>query len=188
MPTIKKTAQKIAAKVTKPLKKDSKKDLGTLHDLFLVQMKDLYDTEQQIIKALPKVIKNATSPDLKGLLEHHLKETHEHAERLERIYASMDMNPKRQTSQGMKGLIDDAKEVFDLDSEPELLDAAIVANSEHIEHHEIAGYKATIEWAQLLGMTEAVELMKKSLEQEEKMNDKLASLAKTDINKKAAQK
>lgn len=84
--------------------------------------------------------------------------------------------------------IDDGKEVMDMDSEPELLDAAIIANSEHIEHHEIAGYRCTIEWARLLGMTEAVELMQKSLEQEEKMNQKLSALAKADVNKKAVEK
>jgi len=193
MPTLQNKAKKAVQKLTKvakdsikPLTKKTKKDLATMQDLFLVQMKDLYDNEKQLIKALPKVAKNATSSQLRNMLDHHLHETKEHAKRLEEIYTMMGMNPKRQTSQGMKGLIKDGAEVMKMKAEPELLDAAITANSQHIEHHEIAGYKATIEWAKLLDMPKAAALLERNLEQEIHMNDKLTALAKQSINKKAA--
>jgi ferritin-like metal-binding protein YciE len=165
--------------------REAKLDLATLKDLFLIQMKDLYDTEHQIIKALPAVMKKVASPELKQSLADHLEETKEHARRLEMIYKMIDMKPKRQPSLGMKGLIDDGKEVMGMKSRPELMDAAIIANARHIEHQEMAGYMATMHWAELLALPEAVKLMQRTLQEEEKADAILATLG-DEINMKAA--
>ncbi|MDB5259002.1 MAG: yciF [Candidatus Taylorbacteria bacterium] len=163
--------------------KQPKKELATMQDLFLIQMKDVYDTEKQIAQALPTVIRKAAAQELKDILSHHLEETDGQIERLERIYELMDMSPKRKPALGIKGLIDDAKEIFAMKSEPDLLDAAIITSSSHIEHHEIAGYRAIIACARLLGMPpEAIELFRKNLEQEENMDEKLSELASGSIS------
>ncbi len=184
---MKNTLKKTILKSVKKLTTTQKKDLETLHDLFLVQLKDLYDTEKQIKKALPKIIKTATHGNIKLSLTSHLKETEGQIERLEHVYEYLDMRAQGKTSLGMKGLLDDGKEVMSMKAKPELIDAAIVANAQHVEHHEIAGYKATIEWAKLLEMKEVVSLLEKNLKEEETMAHKLTTLATDKVNKKAAE-
>ncbi len=176
---------KTLQKLKKKLKNARTADISSMHDLFLIQLRDLYDTEKQIAKALPKVIKNASHGNLKMALSHHLKETQGQIERLEKIFRLVDEPIKGKTSLGMKGLIDDGKEVINMKARPELMDAAIIANSLHIEHHEIAGYRVSIEWAKLLDYKQAAHFLETNLKEEESTDQKLTALAQEKVNVKA---
>jgi len=159
--------------------------LATLNDLYVEELRDLYSAENQILKALPKMVEAAQSPQLKAGFEEHLNQTKEHVSRLEQIFGKLGQSPKGKHCRGMEGVLDEGKELLKEDTEPEVLDAGLIAAAQHVEHYEIAGYGVCRTYAKLLGDTEAASLLQKTLSEEELTDRKLTQLAETGINVEA---
>jgi ferritin-like metal-binding protein YciE len=149
-----------------------------LQEFLVEELKDLYSAEKQITKALPKMIKSASSRELKTAFESHLKETEKQIERLETILEEMEESPRGKKCKGMEGLLEEGKEAMEENSdEPEVLDVALIAAAQRVEHYEIAGYGCARTYAQLLGMDEAVQLLEATLEEEKATDIKLTQIA-----------
>ncbi len=159
--------------------------LESLNELFVYELKDIYDAETQLLKALPKMEEAATAPDLKSGFAQHLRQTEEQVRRLERIFQRLDESPKGEGCEGMKGLIKEGNESVKLRGDDATRDAALIASAQKVEHYEIASYGTLCTWAQLLGETEALNLLKQSLNEEKLTDEKLTRLAESHVNVEA---
>src|ERR1700733_7052690 len=158
----------------------------TLKDLFIDELKDLYDAENQLIKALPKMAKAAYSDELRSAFEEHLTQTEGHARRLEQIFEELDEPVKGKKCKGMQGLIEEGAEMIkEKKGEEEVLGAGLISAAQRVEHYEIAGYGCVRTYAELLGEDEAVRLLEETLEEEKETDSKLTELAQN-INVEAA--
>jgi ferritin-like metal-binding protein YciE len=153
--------------------------LSSLRDLYIDELKDLYSAETQLLKALPKMAKGATSKDLKQGFQKHLKQTQGHAERLKTICAELKVAPTGKKCKAMEGLIKEGQEVLEEDAEPEVLDAALIAAAQRVEHYEIAGYGCVRTYADLLGDKKAAKLLQQTLDEEGDTDKALTKLSKT---------
>jgi ferritin-like metal-binding protein YciE len=151
--------------------------VASLRDLYLEQLQDLYNAEQQLIKALPKMAKAASSDELRTAIEDHLEETRTQAERIETICEKMGKKASGKKCKAMEGLIKEGSETLDEDMEDELMDAAIIADAQRVEHYEIAGYGCVHAYATKLGDEEAADLLAQTLEEEKAADKKLNDIA-----------
>jgi len=161
-----------------------------LKDLYIDELKDLYNAENQLVKALPKLARAAASDELRQGFEEHLEQTKGHVERLEKIFQMLDESPKGKKCKGMEGLIVEGSEVMEEDYEGSLLDAALIGTAQRVEHYEIAGYGTARSFAESLGQTDHVSLLNETLEEEKETDQKLTELAKqvnTEANEGAEQ-
>jgi len=157
--------------------------LQSLHDLYVEELKDLYSAENQLLKALPKMAKAATAEPLREAFEEHLEVTKQQVERLEKIFEALGKTPKGKKCVAMEGLIEEGSEMIQKkDIEPEVLDAALIAAAQKVEHYEMAGYGTVRTYAKLLGEDEAAELLQETLNEEGEADEKLTSLAESQIN------
>ena len=161
------------------------KDIATFQDLYVHQLEDLYYAEQQITKALPKMIDKATDTQLKQGFETHLRETEGQIERLKRVFDLEGMAPKGVTCPAIDGIIKEANEVAGEVADKAVLDAALTAAAQAVEHYEIARYGTLIAWGRQLGKTEAVTILEQTLAEEKATNDKLTRLAEGSVNARA---
>jgi ferritin-like metal-binding protein YciE len=161
--------------------------LHTLDDLLVDQLRDLYSAENQILKALPKMAKTASAPELQRAFNDHLEQTKEHARRLEQIFDELGKNPKGKRCKAMEGLLEEGKETMAEDAEPAVLDAAMIAAAQRVEHYEIASYGCARTFARLLRMEEAARLLQETLDEESETDEKLTHIAETMINIEAMQ-
>jgi ferritin-like metal-binding protein YciE len=159
--------------------------LDSLDQLFLEELKDVYNAEKQILRALPRMAKAADSPDLQKAFTTHQKETEVQVQRLERIFKELGQAPRGKKCKGMEGLLEEGKEVLEEDGEPAVIDAALIASAQRIEHYEMAAYGCLRTYAQLLGMDKAGELLQQTLEEEEATDKKLTDLGESGINEAA---
>jgi len=159
--------------------------LNSLKDLYTDVLKDTYSAETQITKALPRMAKAATSPELRAAFEEHLDETKNQITRLEQIAESAGITLKGKRCKGMEGLLEEGKEVLEQDGEPAVIDAALIASAQRVEHYEMAAYGCLRTYAQLLGMDEAAQLLQQTLEEEEATDEKLTQLGESGINEAA---
>ncbi len=155
---------------------------ATLRELYIEQLKDLYSAENQITKALPKMAKKASSGDLKMAFEEHLRQTEGQINRLDEIFDMLQKSPRGKKCMGMEGLIEEGKEVMNDGAEPEVLDAALIAAAQKVEHYEIAAYGTVRAYARLLGEKEAERLLSQTLDEESQTDEKLTMLAEQGIN------
>lgn len=160
--------------------------LNSLHDLYVDELKDLYNAESQILKALPKMVKAASSPDLAQAFQNHLEETEGQVARLDRIFKKLDVSPKGKKCKAMEGLLEEGKEVMEEDADPVVRDAALIAAAQRVEHYEMAGYGCVRTFAQLLGYDDASDLLQETLDEEGAADKKLTELAESVINVEAA--
>lgn len=158
--------------------------LETLHDLFVHELRDLYDAEQQLIKALPLMAQAAKSPQLRKSFETHLVETEEQARRIERVFKGLGSEPAGRTCKAMQGLIAEAKETMDEDADPDVMDAALIVAAQKVEHYEIAGYGSVCTFARVLKYDEAAKILKATMAEEESTDKKLTQLSEA-INPRA---
>ena len=158
----------------------------SLQDLYIDQLKDLYNAENQLLKALPRMAKAASSEELKESFTTHTEETQVHVERLEQIFEKLGKNPKGKKCKAMQGLVEEGKEAMEEFEEPEVLDAALIAAAQRVEHYEIAGYGTVRAYAELLGDTQAAKLLQQTLDEEGKTDKLLTQLAESLINIEAA--
>jgi ferritin-like metal-binding protein YciE len=156
-------------------------DVGSLQDLFLEQLKDVYDAEHRILEALPKMSENATSTKLAAAFDKHRTQTETHVTRLEQVFDMMGLEPERKSCDAIKGLIAESEEVMD-EAEGTVLDAGLVASAQAVEHYEIARYGTLKAWAETLGMREAARLFDSTLKEETQTDVNLTSLAEDSIN------
>jgi ferritin-like metal-binding protein YciE len=155
-----------------------------LKELYIDELKDLYNAENQLIKALPKMAKAASSSELRQGFEKHLEQTKVHAKRLEEIFQTLGESPKGKTCKAMQGLVEEGAETMKEDFEGSLMDAALIGSAQRVEHYEIAAYGTVCAFAEELGETEHVSLLTQTLEEEKETDEKLTELAQ-DINAQA---
>lgn len=160
--------------------------LNSLDDLFVAQIRDLYDAEQRLTKALPKMAEAASSGHLKSAFESHLRETEQHVVRLEKVFASMNQSPKRETCEAMKGLISEGEEAISARGKAEIKDAALIAAAQRVEHYEISGYGTARTLAQHLGHDEIAQVLQRTLDEESACDEKLTRIAESSVNVSAA--
>jgi ferritin-like metal-binding protein YciE len=161
------------------------KDIETFQDLFKHQLEDIYYAEQQITKALPKMIEKATDPQLRQGFETHLRETQGQITRLEQVFRLEGLEPKGATCPAIDGIIKEANEVAGEISDKAVLDAALIAAAQAVEHYEITRYGTLIAWSNQLGKTEQAALFKQTLDEEYATDDKLTTMATGKVNAKA---
>jgi ferritin-like metal-binding protein YciE len=148
-----------------------------LRELYLDELRDLYNAENQLVKALPKMAKASTNEELREGFEQHLEQTKGHVQRLEQIFEAMDENPKGKKCAGMEGLVKEGSEVMDEDFEGAVMDAALIGAAQRVEHYEIAAYGTVVAFAEQLGESEHTSLLKQTLEEEKETDEKLTTLS-----------
>ena len=158
---------------------------SSLKELYLKELRDIYDAEKQITKALPKMAKAASSTQLRQGFEMHLDQTKNHITRLEKIFETLDESPKGESCDGMEGLIEEGSQVMDEDLEPDAIDAGLISAAQRVEHYEMAAYGSLRTWANILGEKQAVSLLQETLDEEKETDQKLTQMAEK-VNVKAA--
>jgi len=162
-------------------------DIKTMDDLFLHGLQDIYYAEHQITKALPKMIDKATNRDLANGLKTHLEETNKQIERLDKVFQKLDKKPSSTQCPAIDGIIKEADEVVGEVADKAVLDAAIIAGAQAVEHYEICRYGTLIAWAQQLGHEEVVGFLTTNLNEEKAANTKLNTVAlRKGVNGKAS--
>jgi ferritin-like metal-binding protein YciE len=175
----------VPATVTASQKEYAMADVKTLNDLFVHWLRRVYDAEQRLTKALPKLEEAADASDLKHAFRAHCEETETHVERLEQIFGLFGEQAKATTCESVKGIIKDADDMIDLDAEPAVRDAGLIAAAQEAEHFEIGAYGTLRTWAAALGKQEAMHILEWTLE-EEKNADKLLTQIASQLNVRAA--
>jgi ferritin-like metal-binding protein YciE len=158
-----------------------------LHELFLEELADIYNAEQQLTKALPKMAKAAQNPELREAFETHLEETQNHITRLDQVAKSLGESIKRKKCAAMEGLIEEGEEIIDELEDSAALNAGLVLAAQKVEHYEIASYGGLRAWAQLMGHDEAVDLLQETLDEEKTTDEKLNQIAENAANQEARQ-
>jgi len=163
------------------------KDIKTMDDLLLHGLQDIYYAEQQITKALPTMIEQATNRDLAKGLKDHLEETNKQIERLDQVFKKLGKKPSGTDCPAIDGLIKEANQTSSEVEDKSVLDAAIVANAQAVEHYEISRYGTLIAWAEELGHDDIVRFLNTNLNEEKAANTKLNTVAlRKGVNRKAA--
>lgn len=158
-----------------------------LMKLFEEQLGDILWAEKALTKAIPKMIKNATSTDLKDALTAHLMETEQHIDRVEEVFAMIGKKPHAEKCEAMNGLIKEAGEIMDACEDGSMCDAGIIIAAQKIEHYEIATYGTLREFAETLDLTNAVEILQETLNEEKAADEKLTQIATNTVNSEAAE-
>jgi ferritin-like metal-binding protein YciE len=146
-------------------------------DLYINELKDLYNAENQLVKALPKLAKASSSDELRAGFEEHLEQTKGHVERLEQIFEMLGESPRGKKCAGMEGLVEEGSEVMKEDLEGAVMDAALIGATQRVEHYEISAYGTARAFAETLGESEHVSLLEATLAEEKETDDKLTQLA-----------
>ena len=157
----------------------------TLHELFVEELRDMYDAEKRIIKALPKIAKHAQSDELRTALTAHLRETEKQATRLEQVFRTIGETPKGKKCDGMIGILEEGNTAMEELEEGPVLDAALIAGCQKVEHYEIASYGTLAYFAELMGQDRAKELLGMTLDEEKAADEKLNMIAKSEVNRDA---
>lgn len=160
-------------------------NVENLKDLYIAQLEDILYAEQQITKALPKMAKKATNPDLRAGFEKHLEETKGQIDRLNQVFESLGMKPKAEKCEAITGIIKEAEEMMSESKTSEVLDAALIAAAQKVEHYEMATYGTLAEYARSLGFKDQTRLLKETLAEEEACDADLTTLAEGNINEMA---
>jgi ferritin-like metal-binding protein YciE len=160
--------------------------LPTIAKLFEDQLKDIYSAENQLVKALPKMAKKASFPELKDAISSHLEETKHQVERLRQIGETLGIKLSGKTCHAMEGLIEEGGEVLEAEGPAPVIDAALIAAAQRVEHYEISAYGSARALASQLGHEDVVELLTETLEEESAADEKLTSISEHEILPAAA--
>ena len=161
-------------------------DISTMDDLFVHTLGDIYYAEQEILKALPTMIEKATNSELRSGLGQHLAETRNHVRRVEQVFGMHGVEPKTVTCPAINGIIKEADEIAGEAANKEVLDAALIAAAQAVEHYEITRYGALISWAKQLGRSDCASVLHRNLEEERAADQKLTQIAESEVNLEAA--
>jgi ferritin-like metal-binding protein YciE len=159
--------------------------LNSLNDLLIHELQDIYDAEHQVVKALPKLAQAASTPQLRQAFELHLRQTEGHIQRLDQVFQILGVPAKGRKCEGMAGLIAEGQKTIAEKPAPEVLDAALIAAAQKVEHYEIAAYGCLATYAEMLGQGQAHDLLGQNLAEEEETDQKLTQLAEQIINPRA---
>jgi ferritin-like metal-binding protein YciE len=160
--------------------------IKTMHDLFVDELRDIYSAERQAVRAYSRLRKTIKTESLAKAVETHQEETKEQVERLSEIFEKLELKTRGKTCHAMQGLIEEAQEHAEAGLPPELLEVALVAELQKMEHYEIAAYGSAVAHAQALGLQQVVGLLQQTLEEEKKTDTLLNELALNEINPQAA--
>jgi ferritin-like metal-binding protein YciE len=152
-------------------------EIDSLRKLYVEDLKDIYSAEKQILQALPRMAKKTKNPELRKGFEMHVEQTRIQIERLDRIFEMLGKSSRGKKCKGMEGLIEEGKEMMQEDMEPEVLDAALIAAAQKVEHYEIAAYGTVRTYANLLGEKEHVRILQETLNEEGEMDKQLTRVA-----------
>jgi ferritin-like metal-binding protein YciE len=163
------------------------KDIETLDDLFVHTLQDIYYAENQILKALPDMIDKASNRDLVQAFKSHLQETTGHVQRLEQVFKMHGHEPKGVNCPAIDGIIEEASDIAGDVADKSVLDAALIAAAQAVEHYEITRYGTLVAWAKRLGRNDCASVLQQNLQEEKKADDILTSLAESSVNRRAAE-
>jgi ferritin-like metal-binding protein YciE len=155
---------------------------NSLDELFMHELKDLYDAEFRITEALPKMAEKAHNPDLKQAFNHHLQQTEKHIQRLESIFEHRGAQPEREKCDAMVGLVKEGSAVLSADGDADVLDAALIAAAQRVEHYEMAGYGTARAFARQLNDEYSAELLEQTLDEEKQTDHQLTEIAERSVN------
>jgi ferritin-like metal-binding protein YciE len=158
----------------------------TLNDLFVHALSDVYSAEKQLTKALPKLARAATNPELAAAFKTHLEETQGQIERIDQVVENTDIKLKRVKCVAMEGLVEEGQEQIEEIEQGPILDAALIAAAQKVEHYEIATYGTLAALAKKLGYTDAMNLLLETLKEEKATDEKLTLLAEQQVSEEEA--
>jgi len=156
--------------------------MKNLQDLMIEELRDMYHAENQLVKALPKMATAASTPALKEAFERHLQQTQNQVSRIETIFEELGGDPRGKRCKGMEGIVSEGAEVLEKEGPGGVIDAALIAAAQRVEHYEIAAYGCIRSYANLLGLSDIAKLVDQSLEEEEAADHLLSELAETEVN------
>lgn len=156
-----------------------------MNDLLVTELRDIYSAEQQLLKALPKMVSSASSASLSAALSSHIAQTEEHVTRLEGIFEDLGGSPRGKRCVGMQGLLAESAEVLGEEGDPSVIDAALIAAAQRVEHYGIAAYGSAHAFATLLGRTDIAAVLRQSLQEEEESDVLLTRIALREVNDRA---
>jgi ferritin-like metal-binding protein YciE len=157
-----------------------------MDDLFVYTLQDIYYAEKSIVGALPDMIGKASSPQLRAAFEAHLGETRNHVRRLEQIFQMIGMQPASADCPAIDGIIEEATDVASEVADKSVLDAALIAAAQAVEHYEMSRYGSLIAWAKTLGKSDCARVLQETLAEEKAADEKLTSIAESAVNRRAA--
>src|SRR5438477_1725514 len=162
------------------------KDIKTMDDLFVHTLRDIYYAENQIVKALPDMIEKATDPQLKQGFQSHLAETKNHVKRVEQVFKMHGVEISGVDCPAIDGIIEEADDVAGEVADKQVLDAALIAAAQAVEHYEMTRYGTLVAWAKQLGRNDCASMLQKNLDEEKAVDKKLTAMAESSVNRKAA--
>lgn len=162
------------------------KDIETMDDLFVHTLKDIYYAENQIVKALPDMIEKATDPQLKQGFQSHLAETKNHVKRVEQVFKMHGVEVEGVDCPAIDGILEEADDLAGDVDDKKVLDAALIAAAQAVEHYEMTRYGTLVAWAKQLGRNDCASVLQQNLDEERAADKKLTTLAESSINRKAA--
>lgn len=162
-------------------------ELNSLKDLYMEELRDLYDAEKQLVEALPKVAKAASNAELKQAIQEHLTQTKGHVQRLERVFKNLGEKPSGKSCEAMEGLVAEGEDVVEAKGSAAARDAALIAAAQRVEHYEISGYGTVVAYARTLRRTQEADLLEETLEEEKNADELLNDIALETVNPQAAQ-
>ena len=162
------------------------KDIKSMDNLFTHTLQDIYYAENQILKALPEMEQKASNPQLKSAFKSHLAETRQHVKRLEDVFRMAGQEPKGVDCPAIDGIIEEAQEVAGEVDDEQVLDAALAAAAQAVEHYEMARYGTLIAWAKQLGRMDCVSTLEATLNEEKAADKKLTDIAENKLNRQAS--
>jgi ferritin-like metal-binding protein YciE len=162
------------------------KDIQNMNDLFVHTLRDIYYAEKQIVKTLPEMIEKASDPQLKDGFRIHLHETENHVKRLEQVFQTIGQKAQGVDCPAIDGIIEEAEEVTGEVEDKSVLDAALIAAAQAVEHYEMTRYGTLIAWANQLGRRDCATLLEQTLNEEKAADKKLTAVAESHVNRKAA--
>jgi ferritin-like metal-binding protein YciE len=160
--------------------------MEALQKLLQDEIEDLYDAEQQLLKAIPKMIEKSSSPELQRALKEHLTVTQNQVTRLEQVFEQLGEKPRKKPCKGMAGIISEGSEMLEEELEEATMDAGIIGAAQKVEHYEIASYGTARTLAQTLGKNDVAELLEETLDEEKEADELLTQIAESSINSEAA--
>ena len=158
--------------------------VATAEELFVDELKDIYSAEKQAVKAYPRLTKAVQSEELKEAMQEHLEQTKGQIERLDRVFEILEERATGKTCEGMKGLIEEAQTQLEEIEKGPVLDAAILAALQRVEHYEISAYGTAATLAEAMGKEEVKELLGETLEEEKETDERLTEVAQS-VNSEA---
>ena len=158
----------------------------SLHDMFVDEIRDVYDAERQITKALPKMIKTARAPQLKEALDVHLTQTRAQMDRLVRVFEELGEKARGKHCDGIAGILEEGKSVMEEDLDDATMDACLIAAGQRVEHYEIAAYGTLVAWARVLKLNGVVDRLEATLDEETAADRKLSTIGEGGVNRQAA--